>query len=70
MDWWHTIPTMERITRVLVTTAIALFMLGVITWPLTWFVAVPAVIMAVVTITLGLFSWFRLDDLRGRRDYR
>lgn len=70
MDWWHTISTMERVTRVLVTTAIALFILALITWPITWFVAIPAAILSVVTITFGLFSWFRLDDLRGRRDFR
>ncbi len=70
MDWWHSITQMERITRVVVTTAIALFVLSLITWPITWFVAIPAAILAVVLITCGLFAWFRLDDLRGRRDFR
>lgn len=66
MDWWHSIPAMERVARRILTGAALFAGTALVTWPISWMIAAPFMIIAVTLAAFGLFFWFRLDDLRER----
>ena len=44
--------------------AAACALVGLVSWPITLLIAVPAFILVPIASLAALFSWFQLDDLR------
>ncbi len=64
MEWWNSIGAVARFTRTAAVAAVVLLMLGAITFPVTWIVAIPAIVAGMTAILCAMFAWFRLDHLR------
>jgi hypothetical protein len=73
IDWmesWDSIAGMRRVTRVLTLVAFACAIIGLLSWLLTLFVAIPAAILATTAVLCAAFAWFRLEHLRDVNRFR
>jgi hypothetical protein len=70
MESWDSIAGMRRFTRVLTLIAVACAIIGLLSWPVTLFVAIPAAILGTTAVLCAAFAWFRLEHLRDVKRFR
>ena len=70
MEWWDSIVDMRRVTRVLTLIAFAGAIIGLLSWPVTLFVSIPAAILGTTAALCAAFAWFRLEHLREVKRFR
>ena len=70
MESWDSIAGMHRFARVLTLMAFACAIIGLVSWPVSLFVAIPAAILGTTAVLCAAFSWFRLEHLRDLERFR
>jgi hypothetical protein len=70
MESWDSIAGMRRVTRVLTLMAFACAIIGLVSWPVSLFVAIPAAILGTTAVLCAAFAWFRLEHLRDVKRLR
>jgi uncharacterized protein involved in cysteine biosynthesis len=70
MVWWDSIARLRRFTRVLTMIAFGCAIIGLLSWPVTVFVAIPAAILGTTAVLCAAFAWFRLEHLREVERFR
>jgi hypothetical protein len=68
-DMWDSLERMDRLFRRARGTALVCGAFALATWAI-WipYVAVPFSVAASTAILIGMFAWFRKEDLRQRQD--
>jgi hypothetical protein len=62
---WDSPQSLDRLVRAATAAAVAGFVVAIAGWPGT--AAVLGAVLGAAAVLCALFAWFRLDDLRGRR---